>query len=630
MHGDPDTSVLRDFVNGRLPLDQLPRIQEYLNANPNALERLESMEDDSFVKAFREGARVQATKPQQNEVSSKNSPSQIHPPIIANYRFVHQIKEHDLVSTWAAWLSPPTVLSTEMNPRRVIIKVFHRSRQTANEYLERFHREAETLRRLNHPHIVQYIDSNSTLTDSYLTMEYLDGIDLSRLILQQGTLPLDAVVAITTQILEGLNYLYEQNVIHRDIKPSNIMLCSDGVVRLIDFGLARPCYDGTDNSVTRSEQFLGTIDYISPEQAMEPTSADIRSDLYSLGCTLYRLLTGYAPFSNRNLDNPLKKVVAHAIAQPPKLKNLRQDLPEDFCDCIEKFLAKNPANRYQTPTEAIAALAPWYDPNSVTALIPAIEPIVEKRQASLWNNAPGDLQSQWSAPYQATVHNKKRLFIAIGAITAFLGSIYFLSQSWFPNLPAIPKVDTQSLGEQQEKPLFLSLTNPSAKNGGKPYIREGYYVGTERNLRNKSEQRAGFIISDEALTYTTIDDAPPGQLRRLGCLWTRIHDHELETQGKVIYVEQPEKSGYLILEILSETEFKATCWRGSTFTLAEAIQDPSVSYFHSSMEAKWWSPDTLFVGPAMQLNQEIANDWPTFLSRYAPRCVPSEKRPKSP
>ena len=461
------------------------------------------------------------------------------------------------------------MFSTEPNPRRVITKVFHRSSQAANEDLERFHREAEILRGLDHPHIVRYIDSSSTPTDPYLTMEYLQGIDLSRLIQQQGTLPLNAVVAIATQILHGLNYLYDQNVIHRDIKPSNIMLCSDGVVRLIDFGLARPCYGGMEKSVTRSEEFLGTIDYISPEQAMEPTAADIRSDLYSLGCTLYRLLTGYAPFSHRNFDNPLKKVVAHAIAQPPKLKTLRKNLPENFCDCIEKFLAKNPADRYQTPLEAMAALAPWYEPNSVTALIPEIEPLVQKREADLWNTAPID-------PHQSTGNTRKRISVALGLLAILFGSLYFLSQSWFSKLPAISQVNNQGVGERPEKTSRVSLTNPSSSNAGKPYLREGYYVGAEQNLRNHSEQGAGFIISDDAFIYTTIDDAPPGQLRRLGCLWTRLHDHELENQGRAIYVEQPEASGFLILEILSETEFKATCWRGTALNLAEALQDPSV------------------------------------------------------
>lgn len=623
MHGDPDTSVLRDFVNGRLSLDQLPRIQEYLNANPDALECLEDIEDDSFVKALREGARVQSAILQRNDSANKNSLSQTHPPIVANYQFVHQIKDRELVSTWAAWFSPPTIPSSEPNPHRVIIKVLHRSSQVANEDLERFHREAETLRGLNHPHVVRYIDSNSTVTESYLTMEYLQGIDLSRLILHHGTLPLHAVASIATQILEGLNYLYKQNIIHRDIKPSNIMLCTDGVIRLIDFGLARPCSDGTDKSVTRSEQFLGTLDYISPEQAMEPTSADVRSDLYSLGCTLYRLLTGYAPFSNRNFDNPLKKVVAHAIAHPPKLKTLRQDLPEDFCDCIEKFLAKNPADRYQKPTEAITALAPWNDPNSVTALIPTIEPIVQEREAALWNSAPLD-------PHPANGNAKKRISIAVGIFSFVLGSIYLLSQAWYTSFPAIAKVNTPEVGEPPEKISRFSLTNPLSKNVGKPYLREGYYVGAERNLRNHSEQGAGFVVSDDAFIYTTIDNAPAGQLRRLGCLWTRLHDHELEHQGKAIYVEQPEASGYLILEILSETEFKATCWRGKPFTLAEALQNPTVAYFHSSLEAKWWSPDTLFVGPALQLNQDIAEDWATFLSQHAPRCVPSAKRPKLP
>jgi serine/threonine protein kinase len=629
MDGEPDTSVLKDFVNGRLSLDQIPSIQNYLKMNPDALMRLETMEDDSFVKAFRQGVQIASTnQAKYGFLRIAASPDLAKPPAINNYRFVHQIKDHDLVSTWAAWLESPNSTSTEANHRRVVIKVFQRTDKTEPQDLERFHREAETLRKLDHPNIVRYIDSHVASKYSYLTMEYLEGIDLSRLITSQGTLPPGAVAAIATQILQGLSYLYEQQVIHRDIKPSNIMLCSDGIVRLIDFGLARPILNTTDKSLTRSEQFLGTIDYVSPEQAMEPTAADIRSDLYSLGCTLFKLLTGNAPFSNRNFDNPLKKVVAHALAQPPKLISRRNDLPADFCDCIEKFLAKDPSDRYQTPAEAIIALAPWCEPNSVIALQQSIQPLVQKRHEQLWRSSTVELRSGRWANESVTRNRRKLFFIAVLSIAALVGSLYGLPRSWLSGLVSRtdsishqPDVRLIHLGKQEANNATDSKTNPSRH----VHLREGYYVGNERNLRNKLEQNAGVILSDDVFIYTTADNAPWGTLRRMGCVWTRIHGHELEKQGKYIYVEQPAVSGYLILEVISETELKATCWRGSDFTLSEALEDPTKGYFHSTIAVKWWSTDTKVAGSAVQLNQEIAANWPSFLSKYAPRCVPDDK-----
>jgi serine/threonine protein kinase len=626
MDGDPDTSVLRDFVNGRLALDQLSLIQEYFKSNPDALERLASMEDDSFVKAFREGALVASNPPNRTGLHRPLTTSA--PPRIKNYQFVYQIKDHDLVSTWTAQLSLASTTTTQSNRRNVIIKVFHRSDKSSREDLERFHREAETLRRLDHSNIVRYIDSDAVNHYSFLTMEYLEGIDLSRLVTSHGILPLGAVAAIAIQILQGLNYLYAQSVIHRDIKPSNIMLCSDGIVRLIDFGLARTLLGHSDKSLTRSEQFLGTIDYISPEQAIEPTAADIRSDLYSLGCTLFKLLTGNAPFSGRSFSNPLKKVVAHAMAQPPKLKTLRQDLPDAFCDCIEKLLAKNPADRYQTPAEAILAFAPWSEPNSIPAILDTNRPLIRKRHEDLWQISTVELNSGRSCNKPITKKSRIVLYTLSFAIATSAITPFFLPSSWFST-----KSVTEGSKLQPADVRLLVLgprptntpANSTPSQSNEIRLREGYYVGFERNLRNKLEQNAGIILSEDVFAYTTADNAPPGTLRRLGCLWTRMHQHELEKEGKFVYVEQPQISGYLILEVLSETEFKATCWRGSDFTLAEAIQNPDTGYFHSVIEVKWWSGDTLISGSAVQLHREIAQDWPNFLSKYSSRCVPDEK-----
>ncbi len=639
MNDDPDTSVLKDFVNGRLSLEKLSSVQNYLNSNPDALNRLDAIEDDSFVKAFREGIRSPSRISERDLfTSTRKANDRVEIPLIKNYRFVSRIKKHDLVSTWTAWLSPSEPNSVEHSHQKVVVKVFHSTDCIASEDLERFRREAETLRKLDHPNIVRYIDSSGTSQCSYLTMEFLDGVDLSRLIASQGSLSAGAVAAIAIQILQALNYLHEQKIIHRDIKPSNIMLCRDGFVRLIDFGLARPNSEAADHSLRRSEQFLGTIDYVSPEQAMEPTSADIRSDLYSLGCTLFKLLTGKAPFSTQNYDNPLKKVVAHALAQPPKLKNLRPDLQDEFCHCIEKLLAKNPADRFQAPAEAIVAFTPWLSIEEVSAINQSIGPLVQQRNGDLWKINPETTETQ-SKPLA-------RLRIDLGSLltnrATVLFGIVFLSIAVMGLLLFGTPDDWLSRFNREDQPIStesaLALI-PVGKDHGtslmgqatgqrKAYLREGYYRSIERNLRNKVEQGAGIIISDDVFAYTTADNEPPGRFRRVGCLWTRFHNHELEKEGKFVYVEQPAVSGYLILEAVSETEFKATCWRGTDFTLGEAIKGPNVGYFHSTIEGKWWSNDTLFIGTGSQLNKEIADDWFGVLSKYAPRCVPNEKRLK--
>ncbi len=640
MEGEPDTSTLKDFVNGRLSLESLPHIQNYLRNNPDALDRLGIMEDDSFVLSLRECARAAKNQPRLSPPQMDSAISRINSsstPTLQGYRFASRIKRHEVVSTWAAWKEPSGANTNELTPTQVIVKVFHHTEKMAVEDLERFHREADVLRNLNHPNIVRYIDSNSLTDHSYLTMEYLHGIDLSQLVASLGILSPGMVLSIALQILNGLQYLSQQGVIHRDIKPSNIILGSDGRIRLIDFGLAKPNPDSSDKSLTRSEQFLGTIDYVSPEQAMDPKFADIRSDLYSVGCNLFKLLTGKAPFSSPNWDNPLKKVVAHAIAQPPKLKQLRQDLPDCLCDCIERLLAKNPADRFQTPNDAIAALSQWHDLHASIVLDEATLRLIQNRDNDLWYGMNSSSLHNVQLVTKPLKNRTRRinsgsrilLYFTSLLVIVFAFSFYLSHNSLLAVFKStlFPGNDVLNLSATRSEKLD-SIPSPQAdiSTRRKTPLREGYYFGKERNLRNGSEQNTGIVISDDAFVYSTPDNSPPGQLRRFGCVWTRLYNHELERDNKFVYIEQPGVNGYLLLEIISEDRFKATCWRGTGFSINDAINDPAVGYFHSTIEGTWWSPDTLFIGPAPQLHPEIAKDWPVFLRQYAPRCVRPEGR----
>ena len=229
-----------------------------------------------------------------------------------------------------------------------------------------FHREMQAIARLNHPNIVAAYDAGELGDRTYLVMEFVDGPNLDALVRQQGPLPVGQACAFARQAALGLQYAFEKGMVHRDIKPGNLLLARDtsgrGRVKILDFGLARlyepqPFEQGGGDSIrTRENTILGTPDYVAPEQARNLHAADIRSDLYSLGCTLYFMLTGEVVFPEGTI---MEKLIRHTTELPVPAAKLRPELPPAVATILDRLLAKKPADRYQTPAEVAAALYPF-------------------------------------------------------------------------------------------------------------------------------------------------------------------------------------------------------------------------------------------------------------------------------
>jgi serine/threonine protein kinase len=239
--------------------------------------------------------------------------------------------------------------------RIVALKVLPPAAMKSPDSIKRFQREVHAAAKLNHPNIVTAYDAGEANGIHYLVMEYVDGKDLSAIVKQSGPLSLSQAIDYMLQAARGLAYAHSKGVIHRDIKPANLLLDAEGTVKVLDMGLAR--FDNpvgaAAEGLTSTGSVLGTVDYIAPEQAQNTRLADARSDIYSLGCSLYRLLTGSPPYEG---ETAVEKIFAHVQQPIPSLRQKRPDVPELLDRAYQRMVAKDPAQRYQGMAEVVAEL----------------------------------------------------------------------------------------------------------------------------------------------------------------------------------------------------------------------------------------------------------------------------------
>jgi serine/threonine protein kinase/DNA-binding response OmpR family regulator len=243
--------------------------------------------------------------------------------------------------------------------RIVALKVLSRTMAQDATFLQRFQREVETIARLSHPNIVMAFDADEAEAGPFLVMEFVNGPDLASVVQKQGPLNVSAAVECILQAARGLEYAHGQGIIHRDIKPANLMRDASGVVKVTDLGLARfsALAGGTgatpSGAITQAGGIVGTVDYMPPEQSLDPGGIDHRADIYSLGATLHYLLFAQPPYQGASLMATLLK---HREAPIPSLTEARKDVPAELDAVFRRMEAKAPADRYQAMTEVVGAL----------------------------------------------------------------------------------------------------------------------------------------------------------------------------------------------------------------------------------------------------------------------------------
>ena len=239
--------------------------------------------------------------------------------------------------------------------RTVALKLLPQSLVQSPESVERFRREVQALARLSHPNIVAVHDAGAADGTHFYVMDLVDGDDLARLIREHGSMPVEEALDCILQAARGLEYAHAQGIVHRDVKPSNLILDHDGTLKILDLGIARflPLPEQAGDDLTKTGCVLGTVDYMAPEQAMNTRRADHRADIYSLGCTLYFLLTGQPLFGG---DTVMERLVAHREHPVPSLRKACPAAPPWLDGVFRKMVAKKPEDRYQSVTALVSDL----------------------------------------------------------------------------------------------------------------------------------------------------------------------------------------------------------------------------------------------------------------------------------
>jgi serine/threonine protein kinase len=329
--------------------------------------------------------------------------------------------------------------------RRVAIKVLPSSQSTNPSALGRFYREARAAGSLDHPNLVKAHDVDQDNGLHFLVMDYVDGANLQSIVSRFGPLAIPRAAEYIRQTALGLQSAHENGLVHRDVKPANILVDRGGTVRLLDLGLARFFHDESDPLTLKydDKHVLGTADYVAPEQALNSHTADIRSDIYSLGCTFYFLLTGQVLFPEGKVT---QKLMWHQVRQPPPVRKLRSDVPQGMAEVIARMLAKDAAQRFQTPAEVAAALEPW-----------TREPLPPPPEAEMPRLSPAARSSTGDPGSSASRRVSRRVERPASSGAAFLAPRATPSAAGLPTPCPAAAADTK----RDQKPLARSADTPA-------------------------------------------------------------------------------------------------------------------------------------------------------------------------
>jgi len=355
----PDLDQLRAFSLGRLDDEAASTwISAHIDTCVDCGRTLETVAGDTLEQLLRSA-----------ETSVPGAAPNQEPPLNLLDHARYQIEER----IGAGGMGTVYKARHKLMEREVALKVIHSRLMERPAAIKRFRREVKAAARLTHPNIVTAYDAEQAGDLHFLVMEFVPGWSLAQVINDRGTLPIGEALDTVRQAALGLQHAHEQGMVHRDIKPANLMVVSGHdkdtshpspptphqsttrQIKILDFGLARLMSElEPAGALTEDGSIMGTPDYMAPEQSHDSHQADIRADIYSLGCTLYHLLAGQPPFPTGTI---LQKLIAHQTLQARPLGELRPEVPVEVVRVVERMMAKDPVQRYQTPVDVAQALS---------------------------------------------------------------------------------------------------------------------------------------------------------------------------------------------------------------------------------------------------------------------------------
>ena len=377
-----DEAMLRQFAHGQLDEDTEDKIVALLEKKPELQAKVAAISIDPVIQKMRAHSQVVAARSlssqfTESQDSTKGTESEATAPLdipaelesLSEFRVIKELGRGGMGVVYLAQ-------NKWMGNRKEVLKVLN-ERLIGNEDAKlRFQKEIEITAKLDHPTIVKSHSVRPLESVIVFSMEYVQGKNAFDFISENGKLPVNVACGIAMDVCAGLQHAMKKGAVHRDIKPTNIMLFrgEDKKIhaKILDFGLARVASSGQSRGLTQDGTLLGTLEYIAPEQSLDANKADIRADIYSLGCTLYHMLVGHPPFSGSIGE----LIMAHSQTLAPSVNLVQPSVPAELGNVVAKMLAKQPDRRFQTPNEVADALKPFLRTSASNSLmdLPAGKP----------------------------------------------------------------------------------------------------------------------------------------------------------------------------------------------------------------------------------------------------------------
>jgi hypothetical protein len=418
--GHPSRSALAAFALGKLDAQTAEKVHNHLAGCPDCRTVVETTPNDTLLGLLKNAAGRPGDTPSLAASILKGTlavpnpdfdmealPAELrdHP----RYRILRKLGEGGMGAVYEA--------EHRMMERIVAIKMISASLVDSPAAIERFEREVRAAAKLEHANIVRAYDADQAGGTMLLAMEFVKGRTLAEVIASKGPLPVAYACQCVRQAALGLQHAADHQMVHRDIKPQNLMLTEKGVVKILDFGLAKLASERLSRpGLTGKDMVMGTPEYMAPEQARDTASADIRADIYALGCTLFCLLTGRPPFTGATA---IEIVTKQVIDAPPRVTDLRPEAPAELADLIGRMLAKDPAERPQSPKELAEALAPF------TRAVPKAAPLPPKPLSADGADPFVGLATQPARPASRPVTRRRWLIP-----TAVAAGVFFIASAW--------------------------------------------------------------------------------------------------------------------------------------------------------------------------------------------------------